>query len=67
MIAKLVIDDSLLAEALQLSDQLTADEVVTQALQEYVQRRTQLQLLDLFGSVEYHGNYSIKEQRNFKV
>lgn len=65
MLTNLAIDDRLIKEACQLSGQLTANEVVTQALQEYVQRRKQLQLLDFFGAVEYQDNYSYKKQREF--
>jgi hypothetical protein len=56
----------LIEEACQLSDQLPANEVATQALREYIQRRKQLKLLDLFSTVEYYDNYNPKEQRNFK-
>jgi cell fate (sporulation/competence/biofilm development) regulator YlbF (YheA/YmcA/DUF963 family) len=66
MLTNLSIEDSLIEEARQLSDWLSANEVATQALQEYIQRRKQLKLLDLFGTVEYHDSYSAKEQRNFK-
>ncbi len=64
MITKLAIDSYLLAEACQLSCQLTANEVVTQALREYVQRRKQLKLLDFFGTVEYDDDYDRKAQRS---
>ena len=65
MLTHLALDDSLIKEACQLSDRLTANEVATLALHEYVQRRKQLKLLDFFGTVEYHDNYNSKEQRNF--
>lgn len=67
MLIHLAIEGSLIEEACRLSDRLTANDVATQALREYVQRRKQLKLLDLFGAVEYCDNYSIKEQRNFKA
>lgn len=67
MITKLAVDSYLLKEACQLSRLLTANEVATQALHEYVQRRKQLKLLDFFGTVEYCDNYNPKEQRNFKA
>ncbi len=66
MLTNLAIDDSLIEEACQLSDRLTANEVATFALHQYVQRRKQLKLLDLFGTVEYCDNYNTKKQRNFK-
>jgi hypothetical protein len=67
MLTNLSIEDSLIEEACQLSDQLSANEVATQALQEYIQRCKQLKLLDLFGTVEYYDNYNTREQRNFKT
>lgn len=67
MLTHLAIEDSLVEEACQLSGRLTANEVATLALHEYVQRRKQLKLLDLFGAVEYHDNYNAKEHRNFKA
>ena len=67
MITNLALDDCLISEACQLGGFATANDAATQALQEYIQRRKQLKLLDLFGTVEYHDNYNPKEQRNFKV
>jgi hypothetical protein len=67
MLTNLAIDDRLIYEACELSDQQNANEVATKALQEYIQRRKQLKLLHLFGTVEYYDNYNPKEQRNFKA
>lgn len=67
MITNLTVDDSLIDEALRLGGIVTANDVATRALLEYIQRRKQLKLLDLFGTVEYHDSYSPKEQRNFKA
>jgi Bacterial antitoxin of type II TA system, VapB len=61
------LNEEFIEEAFKLSDLLTREQVVDQALQEYIQLRKQLKLLDLFGSIEYHDNYNIKEQRNFKA
>lgn len=66
MLTNIAIEDSLIEEACQLSVQLSANEVATQALQEYIQRRKQLKLRDLFGTVEYHDSCNPKEQRIFK-
>ncbi|MDO8251799.1 MAG: type II toxin-antitoxin system VapB family antitoxin [Rhodoferax sp.] len=64
MATNLALDDSLIEEARQLGGQRTKKDVVTQALQEYVQRRKQLKLLDLFGTVEYDEGYDYKAQRS---
>lgn len=67
MIFNLTIDDSLIKEACQLGDITNSNDVATQALLEYIQRRKQLKLLNLFGTVEYHDSYDPREQRNFKA
>jgi hypothetical protein len=67
VIINLTLDDSLIQEACQLGGFANANDVATQALLEYIQRHKQLKLLDLFGTIEYHDNYNIKEQRNFKA
>jgi hypothetical protein len=36
---------------------------VTQALQEYVKRRKQVRILDLFGKVDLDPKYDYKQQR----
>jgi len=36
---------------------------VTQALVEYIQRRKQLKLLDLFGTVDFEDDFDAKVQR----
>jgi hypothetical protein len=66
MLTNIEIDDYLIEEASQFGGQLTADEVARQALQQYIQRRKQLKLLDLFGTVEYFDDYSYKTHREFK-
>jgi hypothetical protein len=37
--------------------------VVTQALMEYIQKRQQLQIVGLFGSIDYDADYDYKAQR----
>jgi len=66
MLTNIEIDDYLIEEACQFGGQLTADEVATQALQQYIQRRKQLKLLDLFGTVEYLDDYNYKTHCEFK-
>jgi Arc/MetJ family transcription regulator len=66
MPTNLAIDDHLLAEAQRVGGHRTKKATVTEALQEYVQRRRQLQVLDLFGTVDYDPEYDCKEQRKRK-
>ena len=66
MATNLAIDDSLLNEALQIGGKATKKETVTQALQEYVQRRKQARILDLFGKVDFEPTYDHKKQRRHR-
>ena len=61
--AYLAIDDDLLNEALRVGGQRTKGETVRQALEEYVQRRKQAKILDLFGKVDFDLKYDYKRQR----
>ena len=63
MPTNLAIDDRLIAEAQKLGRHRTKKEAVNAALDEYVQRRKQQQILALFGTIEYDGNYDYKRQR----
>jgi hypothetical protein len=53
------IDEQLLAEAQRLGQHATKEE----ALNEYVARRKQLEILELFGQVEYDPAYDYKQER----
>ncbi len=66
MATNLALDDKLINEALSLGNHKTKKAVVTQALQEYIQRKKQLEILNIFNSIEYENNYDYKEQRNIK-
>ena len=63
MPTNLAIDDSLIAEAQKLGRHRTKKETVTAALDEYVQRRKQQQILSLFGTIEYNRSYDYKQER----
>lgn len=63
MATNLAIDDQLLEEALRVGGQRTKKDTVNQALEEYVQRRKQARILDLFGKVDFDRRYDYKRQR----
>ncbi|MCC5612519.1 type II toxin-antitoxin system VapB family antitoxin [Nostoc sp. CHAB 5834] len=63
MTINLPIDEALIQEALALSNQQNERDVVEQALREYVQRRQQMKILDLFGTIDYDDDYNYKQQR----
>ncbi|KAB8319767.1 type II toxin-antitoxin system VapB family antitoxin [Tolypothrix campylonemoides VB511288] len=66
MTINLEIDKALIQEALALGNQQTERDVVEEALREYVQRRKQLKVLDLFGTIDYHEDYNYKQQRRLQ-
>jgi metal-responsive CopG/Arc/MetJ family transcriptional regulator len=59
----LQIDESLLQEALALGHYQSNSAVIEAALQEYIQRRKQLQIMELFGTIDYDSDYNYKQQR----
>lgn len=63
MATNLEIDNKLIQEALKLGGHRTKRAVVEEALQEYVQRRKQLTITELFGTIEYEDGYDYKQQR----
>ena len=63
MATNLEIDNNLIKEALKLGGHRTKRAVVEEALQEYVQRRKQLTITELFGTIEYEDDYDYKKQR----
>lgn len=63
MLTNLAIDDRLIEEARQVGHHRTKREAVTAALEEYVRRRQQIQILDLFGIIDYHEDYDPKANR----
>ena len=63
MATNLAIDDSLIEEARMLGKKKTKKAVVTEALEEYIQRRKQKDILNIFGKVDYDQDYDYKKQR----
>lgn len=63
MATNLQLDKGLIEEALKLGGHRTKRAVVEEALREYVQRRKQIKLTELFGTIEYDDDYDYKEQR----
>jgi hypothetical protein len=63
MTTTLVIDDELIEEACVIGKHKSPTEVVIEALREYIQYRKQLQILTLFGTIDYDETYGYKEQR----
>ncbi len=63
MATNLAIDDALISEAQKVGKFKTKREAVNMALKEFVQRRKQEEIVDLFDTLEYDPGYDYKELR----
>jgi Arc/MetJ family transcription regulator len=63
MATNLAIDPDLLEKALEVSGLKTKRETVNLALQEFINRHKQLEILDLFGKMDPDPNYDYKKGR----
>lgn len=63
MATNLAIDDKLLNQALGMGGYKTKRETVNEALREFIQRRQRLELIKLFGKVDYDPKYDYKKER----
>lgn len=63
MPTNLGLDDKLINEARQIGGHMTKKEAVTAALEEYIQRRKQVEVLKHFGTVEFDPAYNARKMR----
>jgi hypothetical protein len=63
MATNLAIDGRLLEEAQKIGGHRTKKATVTEALEEYIRRRKQSQILKLFGEIDFDPKYDYKRQR----
>ncbi len=66
MATNLNIDPRLLTKAQKIGGLRTKRETVNSALKEYIQRREQLKIFQLAGTVDYDPAYDYKKQRRVK-
>ena len=66
MATNLALDDKLIERARRIGKHKTKKEAVSAALREYVQRREQLRILELFGTIDYDPAYDYKAERRKK-
>jgi hypothetical protein len=66
MATNLSIDPELIERALEVSGERTKKAAVTKALQEFIARRRQKQVLELFGKLEWDAAYDYKAERQRK-
>ena len=63
MATNLSIDPDLIERALEVSGEKTKKAAVTKALQEFIARRRQKRLRELFGTLEWDEAYDYKAER----
>jgi hypothetical protein len=63
MPTNLALDDNLIEEARRAGGHKTKKEAVNAALDEYVRRRKQLQILTAFGTIDFDPAYDYKGER----
>jgi hypothetical protein len=63
MPTNLDLDDRLIGAAKKLGHHRTKKEAVNAALDEYIRRRKQLEILSIFGTIDYDENYNYKRER----
>lgn len=63
MATNLAIDDNLLERARKAGGHRTKKATVTEALEEYIQRRKQAKIVRLFGTIDFEKGYDYKKQR----
>ena len=66
MPTNLAIDDRLITEAQKVGHHRTKKEAVTAALDEYIRKRKKLDVLEMFGIIDYDENYDYKLERDRK-
>lgn len=64
MATNLALDPDLLDRALAVSGQKTKKAAVTKALEEFIARREQREILDLFGKLDWDPDYDYKSERS---
>jgi Arc/MetJ family transcription regulator len=64
MATNLSLDPDLLEKALEVSGEKTKKAAVTKALKEFIARREQRRILELFGTLEWDEGYNYKKERS---
>ena len=63
MATNLALDDALIEEARRVGEHKTKKEAVTAALDEYIRRHKQQEIIELFGSFDFDPAYDYKAGR----
>jgi Arc/MetJ family transcription regulator len=63
MATNLALDDKLITKAQELGHHKTKKEAVTAALKEYISIKKQLEIVDLFGKIDFDKGFHYKKAR----
>lgn len=63
MEAKIAIDDSLLEDALSVSGLQTKEELINEALREYIKAKKRKDLTELAGRIDFYQDFNHKKMR----
>ena len=63
MATNLALDDNLISQAQKVGHHKTKKDAVTTALKEYIARKKQLEIIDLFGKIDFDKDYDYKKAR----
>lgn len=66
MATNLALNEKLLEQALDVGGFGTKKDTVNEALKEFIERRQQKRILDLFGKVDWDDKYNYKRSRSRK-
>jgi Arc/MetJ family transcription regulator len=63
MATNLTLDDNLIFQAQKAGHHKTKKDAVTTALKEYIARKKQIEVIDMFGKIDFDKNYDYKKAR----
>ncbi|MBI4698246.1 MAG: type II toxin-antitoxin system VapB family antitoxin [Nitrospirae bacterium] len=63
MATNLALDDKLISQAQKIGHHKTKKEAVTTALKEYIARKKQVEIFELFGKIDFDKDYDYKKAR----
>ncbi|MCK4652994.1 MAG: type II toxin-antitoxin system VapB family antitoxin [Candidatus Cloacimonetes bacterium] len=66
MATNLALDNTLIIEAQKIGGFKTKKDTVNTALLEFIQRHKQLEIIKLFGKIDYNADYNYKKNRERK-
>ncbi|MDM8515892.1 type II toxin-antitoxin system VapB family antitoxin [Desulfobacterales bacterium HSG16] len=63
MVSNIAVENDLIEQAKQIGNHESKKAAVTEALIEYIRRRKQMKVIELFGTIDFYADYDYKAQR----